>query len=380
MKKHVYAIALTAAFLSLLVNRTFAFQIRVFAPLWYAGVPPSFPTAFASWGVNCTSGLVATINPDVGGTYLKAWAGGGTIGGAANSWFNTGWYTFNNATQGGSVHADTDFWYTISGSAGVRVYLWVYEWNGSLGQVWTKCWSDATSTSGITKTVDLGLCSGDLSNSSIQFQWINGCQYYTRVLMQAFVSWTGQAIIEGRYNDVLWITYSGSPYEHWVQSNPEQAIQMNPVIGPVGTEVEVNGTGFASGSPVNPVRISVYYDDVLVNKTFSDGYGNFTTSFTVPSSPRGSHVVKVVDSLGNTAVDFFDVFIEAPPITGDLNADGAVNILDAIILANNFGKTDPNIDPPGTIVAQDLSTSISVLASMAAASIGLLTLRKKITT
>ena len=88
-------------------------------------------------------------------------------------------------------------------------------------------------------------------------------------------------------------------------------------------------------------------------------------------------MVKAIDALENTAYDFFDVFIEAPPIRGDLNGDGRVNILDCIIISNNFGKTDPNVDPPGEAGATDISMSMSTLVLIATVSIGLFRLRKK---
>ena len=366
VKKITCTVILMFAISTLLVSQASAFQIYVFAPLNYAGVPPTNPRPFASWFGN--------VDPLRGGTSL------GVVGpGSAMSGFNTGWWLFQDPggilTQTGSVHADTWLTGTISAfGAGFRVYLWVVRFQiGQPMQFWRKVWSYAT-PGAVAAVVDLGITSFDLSSpGNLPFQWINNAWYYTRVAIQAFASSGTSASCDAKYDDVLYITYAGSPEPHWVQSPEDPKIEVNPPMGPVGTEVVVNGTGFAPET-----LVYIYFDDSLVNKTVSTLGGLFESWFNVPDpSAKGPHVVRAIDALENTAVNFFDVFIEAPPIVGDLNNDGRVNILDCIIIANNFGKTDPNVDPPGEAGATDISMSMSTLVLIAAVSIGLFRLRKR---
>ncbi len=377
IKKSVYAIVLTAALSSLFMNRAFAYMITVFAPSNYAGVAPSYPRAFGSSFSWCTPGSFASIDPFRGGTLLTAKFNASYGYGCAISRFDTGWWHFNKTTQAGSVHADTYLWYSINASgASVSVHLSVYEWNGTALEVWTKRWSSAVVTTGITTTVDLGINPSDLSRPGNKpFRWTNCSQYYTRIQMQAstYVS-NAQAIIEGKYDDALWIAYFSSPGVDWVNPNNPNSIELNPSMGPVGTEVVVNGTGFAPES-----QIYVYCDNKLLTKTLSDGNGNFTIHTKIPPEmAKGPHVIRAIDQLENMARNCFEVFIPAPSIAPyDINEDGIIDIEDIYLVALQYGKTDPNVDPPETGGATDLSTRLPTLASIAAVSIGLFGLRKR---
>lgn len=365
---------------TLLVNQASALQIQVFAPLNYAGVPPSFPTPFTAWGAWVLNGF-AGVDQFSGGTSLSA--SPGAVGfGIAISWFGTGWSLFQGVTQSGSVHADTWLSGTINAlGAGFRVYLFVYRWQlGQPFQVWQKSWGYAI-PGAVNVVVDLGVAPIDLSwPSNLPFQWTNNFWYYTRVLMLAFASPNTQANCDAKYEDILYITYAGSPEPHWVQSPGDPAIELNPPMGPVGTNVTVSGKGFAPES-----AIYIFFDETLVKKTESTMGGDFVSWFNVPDSgtKKGPHVIKAIDTLENMAVSFFDVFITAPPIVGDITGpisgvpDGKTNIRDIALVARNFGKTDPNVDPPKTATVQDISTSMPIIASIAAITVGSFRLRKR---
>jgi len=382
INKIICTAILIAALSTLLVNKASALQIRVFAAPNYAGLAPSYPSAWWSgaWQNNgqafppnaygYTANQYAPVNPALPGWALTQ--------------VQTNSFLFTGPTQKGSVHGDTWLGYLISGSAGIKISLCHIQWGFGTLRVWQKMWQDAIPTTWKTNTVDLGINEYDLSVfnfpvglSPIPFRWTNGYNYMTRMVIWAYASANSRVFIEiAKYDDILWITYTSSPEEHWVRS-PQQ-ISANPPMGPVGTNVVVNGTGFARESTVY-----VYYDDGLVSKTLSDGYGNFTTSFRVPPSAKGPHVVRAMDALENTADSFFDVFIEAPPIVGDITGptpgvpDGKTDMRDVALVARNFGKTDPNVDPPETISAKDISTSMPALALIAVASIGLFRRKKQ---
>jgi len=77
----------------------------------------------------------------------------------------------------------------------------------------------------------------------------------------------------------------------------EPSIELDKSGGYVGDSVVVSGAGFAAEA-----ELSVYFDDtkVATGETGEDGtLGNVL--FTIPESSRGTHVVKVVDSAGNSA-------------------------------------------------------------------------------
>ena len=210
-KKFVFVTMLTAALSSLLINQALAVQIRVFAPSNYAGVPPSYPTAF-SYGLAWASlGSSATIDPLSGSTMLTAmppWPPAGY--GCACSAFTTGWYRFNGSTQQGSVHADTWLIYGINATgAGVRVKLWVWEW--PTRQCWTKVWGDGLPTPPHTTrnaVVDLGVSTIDRSvPGGFPFMWTNGRYYKTDIVIAAGSLPSTMAFVDlGKYDDCLLYT------------------------------------------------------------------------------------------------------------------------------------------------------------------------------
>jgi len=65
---------------------------------------------------------------------------------------------------------------------------------------------------------------------------------------------------------------------------PRLAVQ--PVAGPVGTELWLNGTGFPSEK-----RVSLRYDDEEMATVIADTTGGFQARMTVPASTSGKHVI-----------------------------------------------------------------------------------------
>lgn len=354
MKKILLAAILTVAMSLLCVNQAFAYQINVFAPLNYAGVPPSNPSPFASWGAIPAplTPSVATINPTTGNTILNAIPTAATAGWAM-SWFDTGWWQFlpTLPTQQGSVTADSWLYYVITGRAGIRAILWVWDYGvNSTGvatwQVWTETSFDAFPGTR-ENSFDLNVNPYDLSNLGNTFQWKPGDFYYARVLLYAYASNVpaGNSFVsrDGKFDDILFITYTSTTGHDFVDP-PMPTTTLSPPIGPAGTMVAVNGTGFAPGETV-----TLYWDSTPMNATTADANGSFFDIFVdVPAgSTIGTHLISATGATNDTANSFFDVFTPTTPLLGDVNGDGTVNMKDIALVARNFGTSDPNIDPPG---------------------------------
>ena len=79
-------------------------------------------------------------------------------------------------------------------------------------------------------------------------------------------------------------------------------IDLSETTGNVGMELSVAGTGFNPDSSV-----TLTYDDVAVATAISDILGRFSLQFVVPESPKGDHVLQVLDERGNLVQDTFEV-------------------------------------------------------------------------
>ncbi len=83
-------------------------------------------------------------------------------------------------------------------------------------------------------------------------------------------------------------------------------IEINRLAGNVGAEIVVSGTGF-----VKDGTVTVEYDNELVTSTTINASGVFMTSFHIPISAHGDHIMIVSDGL-NTKELTFTIESEAP--------------------------------------------------------------------
>ena len=117
-------------------------------------------------------------------------------------------------------------------------------------------------------------------------------------------------------------------------------VKMDPVTGGVGAQVTITATGFASAEG----GIKVLYSDKEVRSNLtSEVNGSWSTSFTVPPSTRGSHIVKV---LGNTTA------------SGDV-PDMIFTVAPAVTISPTSGAVEDNIKVSGSGFANN-ETSIEV--------------------
>jgi len=83
-------------------------------------------------------------------------------------------------------------------------------------------------------------------------------------------------------------------------------IEINRLAGNVGAEIVVSGTGF-----VKDGAVTIEYDNELVTSTTINASGIFLTSFHIPISAHGDHIMIVSDGL-NTKELTFTIESEAP--------------------------------------------------------------------
>lgn len=77
--------------------------------------------------------------------------------------------------------------------------------------------------------------------------------------------------------------------------------------GHIGSRLTVHGTGFSVAT-----TITVDYDNARVSTTSTDNNGAFSTSFTIPESVSGDHVISVSDGTNSRKLAF-RVEADAPP-------------------------------------------------------------------
>jgi hypothetical protein len=82
-------------------------------------------------------------------------------------------------------------------------------------------------------------------------------------------------------------------------------VSFNPSIGIAGGELIINGSGFLPSQ-----TITIYYDDVVMTTTSTDGNGDFIATFIVPAG-GGQHIIKVTD--GTTTKEYTYTLETTPP-------------------------------------------------------------------
>ncbi|HLB27633.1 MAG TPA: hypothetical protein VJK47_00320, partial [Dehalococcoidales bacterium] len=103
--------------------------------------------------------------------------------------------------------------------------------------------------------------------------------------------------------------------------NIGSGIMLNPVTGPVGANVDITGSGFASNSP-----LKFLYDgkDISASGTVTDETGSFSASLTIPKSKAGIYTIKVTDGQNNNSAAAFTMENTPPPTPSPISPkDGA---------------------------------------------------------
>jgi hypothetical protein len=103
-------------------------------------------------------------------------------------------------------------------------------------------------------------------------------------------------------------------------------VSLSSTDGPVGSKVTVIGSGFEAGQAV-----TVDYDDLRVAIDTADNNGDFSTTFDIPPSKSGSHVVTISDGTTTKLIAFT---VESdPPDTPDalMPSNGSVTRAEAYL-------------------------------------------------
>ena len=117
------------------------------------------------------------------------------------------------------------------------------------------------------------------------------------------------------------VTYTGSKRIRAVADFKVIAgeIELGPVDGPVGTEVEISGAGFADDEDIT-VEYGGDEVDIASGDDETDSDGEFTCHIIIPESTKGKHTITVSDESGSEAEADFTV----KPHIAFASASGAV--------------------------------------------------------
>jgi hypothetical protein len=134
-------------------------------------------------------------------------------------------------------------------------------------------------------------------------------------------------------------------------------IDTNPASGWVGAVVGIAGSGFASGE----TNIKVTYDDITVKTgIFADGKGSWQSTFSIPTSSKGSHEINAFGAVtpdGDVLKANFDL---SPAIKLELTSGylgDAINVGDSLWVSGvGFEANETNIQVTfdGTLVASNI--------------------------
>jgi len=116
-------------------------------------------------------------------------------------------------------------------------------------------------------------------------------------------------------------------------------VKMDPLAGGVGTQVTITATGFATAE--GGIKVLYSGKEVRSNIT-SEVNGSWSTSFAVPPSTRGSHIVNVMGNT-TTAQDIPDMIFTVSPAVTISPSSGAVE--DSIkVVGSGFANNETSIE------------------------------------
>jgi hypothetical protein len=134
-------------------------------------------------------------------------------------------------------------------------------------------------------------------------------------------------------------------------------IDTSPASGWVGAVVGIAGSGFASGE----TNIKVTYDGLTVKTgIFADGKGSWQSTFSIPTSTKGSHEINAFGAVTPDGDAMKATFNVSPAIKLELSSGylgGTINVGDSLWVSGvgfEANETDIKVTFDGTLVSSNI--------------------------
>jgi hypothetical protein len=130
------------------------------------------------------------------------------------------------------------------------------------------------------------------------------------------------------------------------------SVVINPTTGSAGQEVSITGTGFGAGK-----RISVSFNGMVLGQLINaDSKGSFDSSFVIPVSKGGTHLITAADNTGAVASSTFEIEAVAPANPAPISPVPGEKIGGIVPAVVTFAWTQVE-DPSGVSYVLELSRS-----------------------
>ncbi len=158
-------------------------------------------------------------------------------------------------------------------------------------------------------------------------------------------------VVPGYY--YVYLTYEDDEDIEVIAEFTVRGIELDPVEGTVGTEVEISGIGFDRREDIDYINFDDDEVDIESGDDDTDGDGEFVSSILIPEGTAGEHTITVRDDRRNLASATFTVESEMAisPTSGEKGSQVTVT-------GTGFGdEQDVTITFDGTRVATDETDS-----------------------
>ncbi len=154
-------------------------------------------------------------------------------------------------------------------------------------------------------------------------------------------------VVPGYY--YVYLTYEDDEDIEVVADFTVRGIELDPVEGTVGTEVEISGIGFERREDIDSIEFDDEGVDIESGDDDTDGDGEFVSSILIPEGTAGEHTITVRDDRRNEASATFTVESEMA-ISSTSGEKGS----EVTVTGTGFGgEQDITITFDGTRVATD---------------------------
>ena len=144
-----------------------------------------------------------------------------------------------------------------------------------------------------------------------------------------------------------------------MRSVPSPSISVNPSSGPSGTSITVTGSNFGR----NGREVFIEFDDVILASTVTNDLGEFTVKISTPTSDEGSHVVRVVDILGNSAEATFYTEVGFNTLLNELQ-ERLTDITEKISSLETSKNMTEELDTLEKVLTENIEAKISTMMNL----------------